>query len=205
LNNFNRVLSLKIVLLLSIAILSSCSSFNLLDSEDTVPKEKYEDLLKKYKSLIGKKLPASPQLNESVNDSKALSEFRTRLNSVDVQKSNRLQSYDQRRVQKDISLLYQAYEKYHQKSYGDVIIILKELEKSQVQKVRGQARYLLALTMLAQGELDLSMQVFEEIVVGMRESVFALLSLKHLISTTKKLGLIKKHKYFTQLYARFLN
>ena len=184
--------------------LVSCSSFNIFEG-DSVPKEKYEQLLDKYKTLVGKKLPKPQNTSVAfVDDHESVQEFRSRLNQATDRRSIESRKYDMKRVQKDISLLYQAYSKYRNKEYGDVIIILKELENSQVDKVRAQARYLLAITMLDQGELDLSMQIFEEIVLTMRNSAFALMSLEHLISNTKKLGLIKKHEYFSQLYARFL-
>ena len=60
---------------------------------------------------------------------------------------------------------------FNQKKFGDVIIILKELEDSQVFQIRAQSRYLLGKTMYEQGEYDVSMQIFEEIVLNMRGTV----------------------------------
>ena len=159
-------------------------------------------MLKKYKDLIGQKVPQKTGV--IIDDALAVEEVRAKLIKTTKQESTPSQSYDLRRVQKDISLLYQAYDKYRKKEFGDVIIILKELENSQVSKVRAQARYLLAITMNDQGEHDIAMQIFEEIVLHKRNSIFALLSLNRLIDVTRQLGLMKKNEYFSQLYARFL-
>jgi len=201
LNNFNKFLLLKIVSILYVVTLVSCSHFNTF-KDDSVSKEKYEELLKKYKDLIGQKVPQKTGV--IIDDALAVEEFRAKLIKTTKQESTPSQSYDLRRVQKDISLLYQAYDKYRKKEFGDVIIILKELENSQVSKVRAQARYLLAITMNDQGEHDIAMQIFEEIVLHKRNSIFALLSLNRLIDVTRQLGLMKKNEYFSQLYARFL-
>ena len=142
-----------------------------------------------------------------IDDSQAVKEFKVKLSesaSITGVVSSK-KSYNKKRVQKDVGLLYQAYEKYRNKKYGDVIIILKELENSQVRQIRAQARYLLGLTMKDQGELDLSMQIFEEVLLTMRGTVFSLLSLQQLIDNTRKLGLNKKNEYFTLLYERFFN
>lgn len=200
-NKFNKILLLKFVFIFYVAIFASCSTLNTFQGK-TVSQEKYDELLKKYKDLIGDKVPE--QKLESIDDSFAVEEFRAKLVKSSDRKVEITDNYDQRRVQKDIGLLYQAFEKYQKKEYGDVIILLKELENSQVDKVRAQARYLLGITMQDQGENDIAMQIFEEIVLEKRNSVFALLSLKKLIETTKTLGLIKKQEYFSQLYARFL-
>ena len=207
-NNFNKINLFKIVTLLCCLNFVGCSTFDYF-RDDSVPKEKYEKLLQKYNLLINKSVPTSDSENISlrVDDAKAVDEFRNRLLlKRKTQPLNlALKPYHKSRVQKDISLLYQAYNMFRQKKFGDVIILLKELENSQVAKIRAQARYLLGVTMYEQGELDMSMQIFEEIVVSMRDTVFALMSLEQLINNTSKLGLNKKNAYFRELYSRFLN
>ena len=123
-NKFNRVLSLKFVLLFSISLMCSCSSLNFFDREETVSKKKYEDLLKKYKNLVSNNVPKQPSTTAmNLDDSVALKDFRAQLIAVKENKNVKSKSYNLRRVQKDIGLLYQAYEKYRNKKYGDVIII----------------------------------------------------------------------------------
>ena len=187
LNNFNKINLFKIVTLLCCLNFVGCSTFDYF-RDDSVPKEKYEKLLQKYNSLINKSVPTSDSGNISlaVDDAKAVDEFRNRLllNRKTQPHNLALKPYHKSRVQKDISLLYQAHNMFRQKKFGDVIILLKELENSQVAKIRAQARYLLGVTMYEQGELDMSMQIFEEIVVSMRDTVFALMSLEQLINNT---------------------
>lgn len=178
--------------------------------DDKVSKEKYEKLLTKYKALVEKNTPSqrvgelSKGSSDPLLESKQVDAFRKSLIESEAKAAiNSSNSYNSKRVRKDISLLYQAYSMFNQKKFGDVIIILKELEDSQVFQIRAQSRYLLGKTMYEQGEYDVSMQIFEEIVLNMRGTVFGLLSLEKLISCTDKIGLMQKKKYFSQLYSRF--
>lgn len=202
----NLVFSLAVLVLFS-----SCSSFNLWKDEK-VSKEEYEKLLVKYKALVEKNTPSQPTAkslkvhSNPILESKQVEDFRKSLISSEsnvVSKNSK--NYHSKRVRKDIGLLYQAYSMFNQKKFGDVIIILKELEDSQVFQIRAQARFLLGKTMYEQGEYDVAMQIFEEIVLKMRGTVFGLLSLEKLISCTDKVGLMQKKKYFSQLYSRFQN
>ena len=185
----------------------SCSTFKVFDNffeDESVPKEKYEDLLKKYKELVSKKAPMiSTKSSTIADDRQSVDELRSKLlNKKD--KAKPVSNYDRIRVQKDLGLLYQAVNKFQEKKFGDVIILLKELENSQVYRIRAQSRYLFGKTMEAQGETDLSMQIYEEILISMQDTIFALLSLERLLENTKTLGLKNKNQYFTQLYSRFI-
>ena len=178
--------------------------------DEKVSKEKYENLLKKYKSLVEKNTPRQTLGKPSgthanpILESRQVDEFRKSLMSSEAKAATASQKkYNSKKVRKDISLLYQAYSMFNKKKFGDVIIILKELEGSQVFQIRAQARFLLGKTMFEQEEYDVAMQIFEEIVLGMRGTVIGLLSLEKLISCTDKVGLLQKKKYFSQLYSRF--
>ena len=204
-NNFNRFISFKIVLLAICSQLVSCSTLNFF-KDDSVSKEEYEDLLKKYKALVGKKSPQLPNTTSTqLDDVESVNNFRSKLLNTKRKRPKSLTKYDRLRVQKDLGLLYQAFDKFNKKKFGDAIILLKELENSQVYRIKAQSRFLFGRTMEEQGELDVSMQIYEEILISMQDTIFAQLALERLIQNTRSLGLNNKNKYFTKLYARFTN
>ena len=207
LNRFHQLSSKNaLAVVLCVIFLSSCATFKKFTADESVPKEKYDDLLKKYKDLVSTKGPDLPNNGTNfvpVENKEMLLDLKNRLLNSKMEFNN-VQDYNPSRVSKDLNLLYQAYDKFNQKKFGDVIILLKELEASQVFQVRAQAKYLFGITMFEQGEFDLAMQIFEDVMVKMRSSVFGLLSLNKLLACTERLGLKKKNEYYTQIFSRFM-
>lgn len=191
----------------------------------TVPKEQYDQLLKKYDALqtrlqtseasgedVAAKIP-----NEALENSEILGALQNAndgdlAETVDVFASNNApaaqavvnsDNYDNVDVESQIRKLQQADAFVVQNKFDDALNNLKSLEKSPVRQIRVRARFLIGETLFKQGDFDLSMQIFEEIIQKDAFSGTVLKALGRLIVCTEKLKLDKKKEQYYSLLHDF--
>ncbi len=88
--------------------------------------------------------------------------------------------------------------------FENALTILKSLEKSKEKQIVVRAKYMLAELLFNQGEYDLAMQVFEEIVNKYAYSGYVIKSLGKLVACSEKLKLPEKQaKYYSLLHDFF--
>lgn len=91
-----------------------------------------------------------------------------------------------------------------QNKFDAALIIIKELERSPVKQVVVRAKYLMGEILFGQGEYDLAMQIFEEILQKHAFSGLVIKTLGRLIVCSEKLKLAgKQEKYYSILHDFF--
>jgi len=191
-----------------------------------VPKEQYDQLLQKYEALqtrlqtleaSGEDVSTpSPTLAETNDSGELLGALQNAsegdlAETVDVFAksapaqavvgSENLENVD---VEGQIRRLQQAEALVLQNKFDEALNLLKSLEKSQVRQVRVRARYLVGESLFKQGDFDLSMQVFEEIIQKDAFSGIVLKALGRLIVCAEKLKITqKKEQYYSLLHDFF--
>ena len=164
--------SLLVVLL---TVLPSCSYlpyFGKRTSEEN-SKTKYEALERKYQELLSKNTPVTSVINKSSLDLDYQNKLRI--------KQNRTLSgtkYDRSKIARELRSLKRLQVKISHKKYGDAVLLAKELESSDVEQVRAQARFLFGKVMEAQGEAIIAMQIYEEVALSMPYSIFSKKAIK---------------------------
>lgn len=241
---FTSALTLRNVLSLSLVLsLSSCSwisSKRSLFGDDretkdevrsaklqSVPKEQYEQLQKKYNELLAKtkNLPVQQQeepkmapedivnqLNQA-NENSDLVEtvdvfggdpIPKKINSIDTREVVAQVNVPASEIESQIIKLERAQVLTGQNKFDQSLTILKELENSNVRQVKVRAKYEIGELLFIQGEYDLAMQVFEEIIHREAFSGVVLKVLGRLIVCSDKLKLSKKkQKYYSILHDFF--
>jgi len=192
----------------------------------TVPKEQYEQLQKKYNELLSKtkqlpvkEEPAPMAPEDIVNQLNQAKESSDLVETVDVFGGDPLpkkrNSIDSRKVappvdvpaseiESQIIKLERAQVLTAQNKFDQSLTILKELENSNVRQVKVRAKYEIGELLFIQGEYDLAMQVFEEIIHKEAFSGIVLKVLGRLIVCSDKLKLSKKkQKYYSILHDFF--
>ena len=112
-------------------------------------------------------------------------------------------AYNAKTVRKELKGLIQLKEKIDQKKFGDALLLVKELEGSQVEQVRAQARFFFAEVLFLQKEFDLAMQIYEEVLIKMTYSAYARESLERLVVCTEKLNRESKNTYYQSMLKKF--
>ncbi len=193
----------------------------------SVPKEQYEQLQRKYNELLAKTKDNMPAQTEEakmapediVNQLNQAKENSDLVETVDVfggeMAPKKLNSIDKRAVvaavnvpaseiESQIIKLERAQALTAQNKFDQSLTILKELEKSNVRQVKVRAKYEIGELLFIQGEYDLAMQVFEEIIHREAFSGVVLKVLGRLIVCSEKLKLSKKkQKYYSILHDFF--
>jgi len=191
----------------------------------SVPKDQYDQLLQKYEALqtrvqtLEATTPdmAAPATLE--NDPAASQEILGALQNansgelaetVDVFSGNTAaqtmvasDNYENVDVESQIRNLQTADGLVAQNKFDEALNLLKSLEKSPVRQVRVRARYLVGESLFKQGDFDLSMQVFEEIIQKEAFSGMVLKALGRLIGCSEKLKLDKKKEQYYSLLHDF--
>jgi predicted negative regulator of RcsB-dependent stress response len=109
-----------------------------------------------------------------------------------------------REIEDQIIKLERAQALLSQNRFDQSLTILKDLESSNVRQIRVRAKFLIGEMLFTQGEYDLSMQVFEEIIHKDAFSGLVLKTLGRLIVCSEKLKLTKKQqKYYSILHDFF--
>jgi len=107
-------------------------------------------------------------------------------------------------VEDDLQQLQKAESLLSQNKYDATLSIVKKLETSPSKQVRVRAKFLLGEILFKQGEFDLAMQIFEEIITRDAYSGVVVKTLGRLIVCSEKLGLkAKKDKYFSVMHDFF--
>ncbi len=109
-----------------------------------------------------------------------------------------------REIEDQIIKLDRAQALLAQNRFDQSLTLLKDLEASNVRQIRVRAKFLIGEMLFTQGEYDLSMQVFEEIIHKDAFSGLVLKTLGRLIVCSEKLKLTKKQqKYYSILHDFF--
>lgn len=107
-------------------------------------------------------------------------------------------------IEDHISKVRKAEGLLAQKKFDATINIIKELEKSPVRQVVVRAKFLMGEILFTQGDYDLAMQVFEEILTGHAFSGLVIKTLGRLIVCADKLKIPgKQEKYYSILHDFF--
>jgi len=205
--------------------------------QQTVPKEQFDELAKKYETLLKQQRIADSQTqkanklmnemeSEQVIDSDIVAQEISRVKSaselggtVDVfnQGSTSKQtpqvesvqlaasaSYDANLVEAQITAVRKAEALVAQNKFDEALTTIKSLEKSPLKQIVVRSKFLLGEILFRQGEYDLSMQIFEEVIGRYAFSGLVIKTLGRLIVCSEKLKLAaKKEKYYSILHDFF--
>ena len=227
------------VLLMSTLFLSSCSSLWLIGEgeEDsylsskesqkpvTVPKEQYDELAKKYQTLLDESKNTNlPTLGNTVTvldpsdllnqiDVNIPDQSKTRVDpmlkpqqrpevvigSYNVKKLNQSDSIDDQ-----ITKLRQVQTLAKANKYDQALVLLRELEDSSERQIAVRAKMILGDLLFNQNEFDLASQVYEEVIGQYAFSGFVVKALGKLVVCSEKLKQPEKQaKYYSLLHDFF--
>ena len=133
--------------------------------------ERYKALEEKYNELLSKSTPNIPV--STAPKVEGINKNFQQILSGKKKRSLDGSQYDRRKIARELRSLNRLVLKINKKKYGDAVLLAKELEKSSVEQIRAQARFLLAQVMELQGEKLLAAQIYEEIAVTMPFSIFS--------------------------------
>lgn len=223
----------SIIILWTSLTLGSCSMFSsrgVVDDEQnsnaeassneasaTVPREQYQQLLTKYETLLKERqqeaqpMPSDP--STLVDDLNGVSLKPQLAETVDV--FGQTQNHDapigmaptansDNQVEDQIRKLQEAQMMVSKNQMDGALKILRTLDKSPVSQVRVRAKVSMGDMLLAQGEYDLAMQMYEDVIHHEAFSGSVLKVLGKLIVCTEKLKLDKKKaQYYSLLHDFF--
>ncbi len=194
----------------------------------SVPKQQYDQLLQKYEALQTRLQTEEAQVDKEAmmgnlddQTGEALLGDLQKAGSgelaetVDVfSQSNAANSSSQAVVNSDdyssvdveaqIRNLQTAEQLVSNNKFDESLNLLKPLERSPVRQIRVRARYLVGESLFKQGDFDLSMQIFEEIIEKEAFSGTVIKALGRLIVCSEKLKLEKKkERYYSLLHDFF--
>lgn len=107
-------------------------------------------------------------------------------------------------IDEQISKLREASNLVKVNKFENALVILKELENSKEKQVAVRAKIMLGDLLFSQGEFDLAMQVYEEVVKKYAFSGYVLKALGKLVACSEKLKLPEKQaKYYSLLHDFF--
>lgn len=123
------------------------------------------------------------------------------VSSVQLSDSSR---YDSNLVETQITQIRKAEALVAQNKFDAALTTIKNLEKSPLKQIVVRAKFLLGEILFKQGEYDLSMQIFEEVVNKYAFSGLVIKTLGRLIVCSEKLKLAgKQEKYYSILHDFF--
>lgn len=209
----------------------------------SVPKEQYDELAKKYETLLQERrlenaqtpgeakdlanaLEKSPEMKSDVDPSQLAQKIAELpeggqlqlAETVDVfgaegvkasqeqagVPTSSLAQAQEGEIEEDLRQLEKAETLLEQNKFDATLTIVKKLEASPAKQIRVRAKYLLGEILFKQGEFDLAMQIFEEIVNRDAFSGVVVKTLGKLIVCSEKLGLkAKKDKYYSVMHDFF--
>ena len=184
-----------------------------------IPKDKYEELLKKYETLLEKR--KQPQTRETSSTKKPSKGKRQTLNlveTVDIFSDKKgdvnikstspllpnLQVSTQKSIDRDIQKIREGVKLLEQKQYPKTIKILQPLISSNVRQIRVRALFYTGEALFEQKQYDLAMQTFEDILSTESFSGTVLKTLRRLVTCSEKLKIQEKQKtYYSMLHDFF--
>ncbi len=209
-------------------------------SGETVSKEQFDELTRKYEALLksqriedAQTQQANQMMNkveseqvidsdivaEEISKVKAASELggtvdvfnqgggadatspTSQISSVQLVGSS---SYDSNLVEAQITQIRKAEGLVAQNKFDEALTVIKTLEKSPLKQIVVRSKYLLGEILFKQGEYDLSMQIFEEVINKYAFSGLVIKTLGRLIVCSEKLKLAgKQEKYYSILHDFF--
>jgi len=221
------------VLLALLLSLTSCSWLKgkrevVNDSGDvqTVPKAQYDQLLKKYESVVDTKRDENvqkeePQITsveggEVADIDKEKAELIETVNLFDTKSATAPKelvreeniappiSYDNMTVENQLVEIRRCLAFIGQNKIDEAMTKLKQLEQSNIPQVKVRSKFLVAELLFQQGEFDLAMQIYEEVITNHAFSGVVLKSLGRLVVCAEKLKLTKKKdQYYSLLHDFF--
>lgn len=204
------------------------------EKTETVSREQYEQLLKKYDGLMKEKKVAMikrqggnadetlTRADQSLSKEQLVDDIVNQLSHVkEGQKLSmsvgKVSGTDERSrpiiatteynaevVESHMTKIRQADKLQRQNKFDMALTLIKELERSPVRQIEVRAKYLLGEILFKQGEYDLAMQVYEEILTKYAYSGLVIKSLGRLIVCSDKLKqTAKQEKYYSFLHDFF--
>ena len=204
------------------------------EKTETVSREQYEQLLKKYDGLMKEKKVAMikrqggnadetlTRADQSLSKEQLVDDVVNQLSHVkEGQKLSmsvgKVSGTDERSrpiiatteynaevVESHMTKIRQADKLQRQNKFDMALTLIKELERSPVRQIEVRAKYLLGEILFKQGEYDLAMQVYEEILTKYAYSGLVIKSLGRLIVCSDKLKqTAKQEKYYSFLHDFF--
>lgn len=197
-----------------------------------VPKEQYDQLLKRYQQLQqnpsndNQKSESNPDLyqgKEQQDIVDALNKLENKgelAETVDVFGTNGVankataantvttavisnEDFSADKIEAQIKELRKAYILLSQKKFDATLQTIKPLENSSIKQIKVRAKFILGELMFVQGEYDLAMQIYEEILQKMSFSGVVIKSLGRLIVCSEKLKLTKKQEQYYSILHDF--
>lgn len=183
----------------------------------TVPKVQYDQLLTKYEQILRNNNKKTELRPNSKDVSPDLVETVDVFNEKGSRKSNMEMNAEKLEfpkvsdknenvgdIQDQITKYQNAKKMILKKDYDSGMLVLKELENSSIKQIRVRARYSIGNLLYLQGEYDLALQKFEQIINKDAFSGVVLKALRGLINCSDKLNLKKKkERYHSILYDFF--
>jgi TolA-binding protein len=206
----------------SLLVLSSCSWYRDLErslveddekqmkrSARSVPREQYDQLLVKYEELSKKYeqlKEGSPKnsLSDELQKSKTENFAQTSPN-VDTETVNVFPDSEPKseiKVSSDIESQLSLYRRglsLKESNVGEATKIFQQLETQGMGPVRARAKYQVGDLLLAKGQYDLALQVFEDIITKNADSGVVLDALKGAVEASEKLGLGQKKDQYASM------
>lgn len=230
------------LLCLTVITLSSCSSsyylgengiFGNPDADETVPKNQYDELQKKYQALLQEKSPAKPVITEEVpanqnqqiqigtvsalDPSDAVSQIEEHHSKEEnqpslkprIENAPQIEAYNVKTltssddVDAQISKLRGVGNLIKENKFDQALSVLKELETSKERQIAVRAKMMLGDLLFNQNEYDLALQVYEEIINQYGFSGFVIKALGKLVVCCEKLNQPEKQAKYYSLLHDF--
>ncbi len=211
-------------------LLSSCSLFSTRDvvgvpgkekkaeRPAVVPKKQYDELLEKYQALLrrnrqleGEELPQDvvgkseeklPKLAETVDV------FTKQLEQAPESKTKNSKpsispSFSSKDLSAQVGELKRVIQLINQNHLNEASQLLKGLENSRYRQIIVRVKFYMGEVLFRQGEFDLAMQMFEEVINRYAFSGIVLKTLGRLIVCSEKLKLKKKYDLYYSILHDF--
>lgn len=224
--------SQSIVVIFFILSLAGCSGFSdreRISEDDTVSREKYEQLKQKYEQLSyqlseiphegevlvsydedqmeAQEASTSSQLAETVDvfaQTQAPAQTSRPSSSRPVVQAGQVQhNYDDVDVDDLVTRLRKAVNDIDQQRYDAAMSELRSLESAPIRQISARARFYIGELFFAQEEYDLAMQAFEDILKRDAFSGLVIKTLNRLITCSENLDLQSKREQYHSLLHDF--
>jgi tetratricopeptide (TPR) repeat protein len=172
---------------------------------DKVSREEYEQLKNRYDILMNEKNGNVQTAKEGdvvadLQKAKSTDEVAETVNVFASSKDSKESVAGAGELEEQIGKIRKAEELMSVNKFNDAIALLKNLEKSSQKYIVAYSKFLIAEGMFTQGNYDLSMQIYEEIINKYAFSGVVLKALGRLIVCAEKLKLEKKREQYFSLF-----
>jgi tetratricopeptide (TPR) repeat protein len=160
---------------------------------DQVSRAEYEQLKNRYEALKNEK---NTDVVGDLQKAKSIDEVAETVNVFSTSKESSVGAGE---LEEQIGKIRKAEELMSVNKFNDAIALLKNLEKSSQKYIVAYSKFLIAEGMFTQGNFDLSMQIYEEVINKYAFSGVVLKALGRLIVCAEKLKLEKKREQYFSL------